>query len=425
MHDFPAAQLLAQQSQTNGTAGTAGLAPRTRHRRYSMAAAATALAITAMTVGTANAADPVNSINSYTADPGAVLAGKLISWQGEVLANRNLNGFSAFSAAGVATPSPINAGAPIKTMGLFNGLLAWVDTANNVKTSNPGGTVVNLGPVSATANSLLGVGTQLWVARAGGIDRYSPSASLGGASPITLSAGAAVEMAIGADGNVWVVEKNAGVDMLTRWSLIGAPVSTAVNFANSSADPVALALGPDNAMWVVLGGTNSVARFDANGSYAEFALPGGAVPSAIAAGADGMWLIENGLNNVSKLSFSGGAFTRTAYAAPSAFGLRGIVIGPDANVWTVGTNVNRMGRFGTVSPTTTTTTTTTIAATTTTTTTTLAPAPTLPPTTAKPLTSPVTTKKVLKKVCTKSVKRKVRVNGKLVTRTVCTKYKFV
>ncbi len=423
MHDFPSASLPVNQCSSSGPADPTR---PVRHRRTRVAAAATALAITALTVGTAQAADPVNSINSYTADPGATLAGKLISWQGEILANRNLNGFTAFSAAGVATPSPINAGAPVKTMGLFNGLLAWVDTANNVKTSNPGGTVVNLGPVSATANSLLGVGTQLWVARAGGIDRYAPSSSLGGASTITLSAGAAVELAIGADGNVWVVEKNAGVDMLTRWSPIGAPVSTAFNFANSGADPAALALGPDNAMWVVLAGTNSVARFDANGSYAEFALPGGAVPGAIAAGSDGMWLIENGLNNVSKLTFSGGAFTRTAYAAPSAFGLRGIAIGPDANVWTVGTNVNRMGRFGTLSPTTTTTTSTTIAATTTTTTSTLPPAPTLPPTTAKPLTQPVTTKAAAKKrVCTKYVKRRVKVKGKFVTQSVCTRYKLV
>jgi hypothetical protein len=135
-----------------------------------------------------------------------------------------------------------------------------------------------------------------------------------------------------------------------------------------------------------------------------------------------MWIIENGLNNVSKLTFAAGSFTRTAYPAPSAFGLKGIIVGPDGNVWTVGSNVNRMGRFGTVSPTTTTTTTTLA---TTTTTTTLAPAPTLPPTT-KALTQPVTTKAAAKKkVCSKYAKKKVKVNGKFVTKTVCVAYKFV
>ncbi len=424
MHDFPTTSRCAQRSDQPSQRAEQARRAKPSHSRA--VAAVAALAVTALTVGAAHAADPVNSINSYTADPGAVLGGKLISWQGEVLANRNLNGFTAFSAAGVASPSPINAGAPVKTMGLFSGLLAWIDTANNVKTSNPGGTVANLGPVNATANALLGVGTQLWVARAGGIDRYAPSGSLGGASTITLAAGAVVEMAIGPDANIWVVEKNGGVDMLTKWSPIGAPVGAAFNFANSGADPVAIAAGPDNAVWVVLGGTNSVARFDAGGSYAEFALPGGAVPTGIAAGSDGMWLVENGLNNVSKLTFAGGVFTRTAYAAPSAFGLKGIIIGPDANVWTVGTNVNRMGRFGTVSPTTTATTSTTIAAATTTSTTTLPPAPTLPPTTAKPFTQPVATKApAKKKVCTKYVKRRVKVKGKYVTRSVCSRYKLV
>lgn len=396
-------------------------ARRTQRLKFGMAIGF-AMAVIAVPFGVAQAAEPTGTVATFVPDAGAILAGKLVSWQGEVLANRNLNGFTSFSTSGVSSSSPINAGAPVKTMALFNGLLAWVDTANNVKTSNPGGTVTNLGAVAATANSLLGVGTQLWVARTGGIDRYSPGASLGGASPITLTGGAAVELALGPDGNVWVVEKNGGVDILTKWSPLGAPVGSAFNFSNSAADPIAITAGPDNAMWVILSGTNSIARFDAGGTYSEFPLPAGTIPSALAPGTDGVWLIENGSNNVSKLTFGGGAFTRTAFAAPSTFGLKGIVIGPDANVWSVGTNVNRIGRFGTVSPTTTTTT-TTIAAATTTTTTTLALTPTLPPTTAKPLTQPVTTAK--KKVCTKYVKKRVKVKGKFVTQKVCSKYKVV
>jgi hypothetical protein len=208
--------------------------PARRATRTKTIAGGLAIGFALLTGSAARAADPVSSVNTYTADPGAVLGGKLISWQGEVLANRNLNGFTAFSQAGVASPSPINAGAPVKTMALFNGLLAWIDSTNTVKTSNPGGTVSTLGVVNATATGLLGVGNQLWVARSGGIDRYAPAGVLGGASAVTLSAGAAVEMAVAPDGNVWVVEKVSGVDMLTRWSPLGAAVGATFKFSGRS-----------------------------------------------------------------------------------------------------------------------------------------------------------------------------------------------
>jgi streptogramin lyase len=380
------------------------------------------LCIAATMLGTtAHAADVVGTSYVFGPEAGATLSGELISWQGEVLANKTTNGFTAFNISGAAVASPINVGAPVKTMAIFNNLLTWVDTANNVKTSNPGGTVTALGTVSATANQLLGVGPQLWVARAGGVDRYGPSGStLGGASVITLSAGSSVRMAVATDGNVWIVEKTGGVDTLTRWSPLGAPVGAAYNFANSAADPAGIVAGPDGAVWIILAGTNSIARVDSTNAYAEFPLPAGAVPAAIAAGADGVWITENGLNNVAKLSYAAGAFSRTTFAAQSAFGLKGLIVGPDANVWTVGTNVNKVAKFGTMALPTTTIATTTTTPATTTAATTVAPttkvivpptvAPTLPPTFPP------------QKVCVKTAKRRVKVNGRFKTVRVCVKY---
>jgi streptogramin lyase len=378
---------------------------------------------TTMLGATAHAADVVGTSYTFGPEASATLSGDVISWQGEVLANKTTNGFTAFNVSGAAVASPINVGAPVKTMSIFNNLLTWVDTANNVKTSNPGGTVTALGAVSATANQLLGVGPQLWVARAGGVDRFGPSSStLGGASAITLSAGSSVRMAVAADGNVWVVEKTSGVDTLTRWSPLGAPAGAAYNFANSAADPTGIIAGPDGAVWIILAGTNSIARVDTTNAYSEFPLPAGAVPTAIAAGADGVWITENGLNNVTKLSYAAGAFTRTPFAAQSAFGLKGLTVGPDANVWAVGTNVNKMAKFGTMALPTTTIAATTTSAPTTVTTTTGAPttkpattvvqtvAPTLPPTLPP------------QKVCVKTAKRRVKVNGRFKTQRVCVKY---
>jgi hypothetical protein len=383
---------------------------------------ATALVGSLLGAGVAQAADPLGTVNSFTPEVGATLAGELISWQGEVLANRNLNGFTAFSASGASQSSPIPAGAPVKTMAIWNNFLIWIDNANNVKNSNPGGTVTSMGAVAATSDSLLAVGPQLWITRSGGIDRFSPTgSSLGGASTITLSAGSTSQMAIGPDGNVWVVEKTGGVDTLTRWSTAGAPVGSTFNFTNSAADPIDIAAGPDTAMWVIHSGTNAIGRFDINLNYSEFALPGGAVPRSLVSSPDGgVWVTENGLNNVSRLSFAAGQFTRTAYTAPSAFGLRSLIVGPDANIWSVGTNANKVARFGTVLPTTTSTTTTTVAVTTvaTTTPTTVATTVATVPTTLA--TVPTTLAK--KRVCVKSKKTYVTVKGKRVLKTTCTKY---
>jgi streptogramin lyase len=381
---------------------------------------AAALVGSVLGAGAAQAADPLGTVNAYSPEGGATLAGELISWQGEVLANRNLNGFTAFNVSGAAQASPIPAGAPIKTMAIWNNFLIWIDNANNVKNSNAGGTVTGMGAVAATSDSLLAVGPQLWITRSGGIDRYAPSGSaLGGASSITLSAASTSRMAIGPDGNVWVVEKTGGVDTLTRWSTAGAPVGSTYNFTNSSADPTDIVAGPDNAMWVIQSGTNSIGRFDSNLGYSEYVLPGGAAPRSLVSSSDGgVWVSENGLNNVSRLSFAAGQFTRAAYAAPSAFGLRSVIVGPDANVWSVGTNANKVARFGTVLPTTTTT--TTVAATTvaTTTPTTVATTVATVPTTVA--TVPTTLAK--KRVCIKSKKTYVTVKGKRVLKVTCTKY---
>jgi hypothetical protein len=420
-------------------------------RRIWIIAAATcivsAVGVTSQFSSPGSAADPTGLVTSFPPDAGAVLGSELISWQGEILVNKTTAGYTAFiPASGSPSASPIATTNAVKTSTLFNGLLAWIDgTANIVRTANPGGTVTALaGAIPPTSD-----GSQLWIGRAGGVDRYSPSASaLGGATALggTFNATSSLRLAAGPDGNIWVVEKNTtGVDTLSRWAPGGAQVGVSLNFANTGADPSDIVAGSDGGVWVVLAGTNSIARFDTNLNMAETTLPAGASPVAIAAGPDGgVWITENALNNVSRLGFAAGAITRVPYSAPPAFGLKGIVAGPDGNMWVVGTVANRVARFGTVVPTTTTTAapTTTLAPTTTAATTppTVAPttvAPTVPPTaapttvppTAAPTLPPVTAAPkpvvIATKVCVKSAKRRVKVGKKFVTQIYCAKYKIL
>jgi hypothetical protein len=401
---------------------TEAVSPKKRNRVALASLAAFTLAGTLAT-GSAFAADPIGTSTTYSPEPGATLSGELISWQGDVLANRTTNGFTAFTQTGAAGTSPIATGAPVKLMTTFNNLLLWVDNTNTVKTSNPGGTVTSLGTIAPTADQLVTVANQLWVARSGGIDRYAPSATaLGAVSPDTFAAGSTIKMAVGADGNVWIIEKTGGVDTLNRRTTTGVAVGSALNFPSSSADPTEIVLGGDGGMWIFFSGTNTIGRYDAAGTYAETVLPAGAGARNLVAAPGGVWYNENGLNNVARMTFAAGIFTRTTTSAPSAFGLKGLIVGPDANLWAVGTNVNKIAKFGTVLPTTTTTiaaTTTTAAVTTTTvpatTTTTIAVTTTAtPPTTAK-----------AKRVCSKYVTKRVKVKGKFVKQRVCTKYRTV
>ncbi len=394
-----------------------------------LACALVALAVTGLAYSDqAGAADAVGSVTAFGPEAGAVLNGEIISWQGELLANRTTAGYTSFSGAGAAAGSPIAAGI-VKTSTIFNGQLTWIDTLNAVKSSNPGGLVTTLGAVPAGSDSMLAVGTQLWISRVGAVDRYSPGATLGGATSLPLAFGATstMRMAIGPDNNVWVLEKNpaaGGVDTISRWNpQTATQVGSTINFANSAADPSAIANGPDSAVWIIEGGINAIARFDQNAIATELVLPAGASPQSVTAGPDGgVWITEAGLNNVSRLAFGAGVIKRDPYAAPSSFGLKGLTVGPDGNIWAVGTVANRVAKFGTTAPTTTTTTTTTVAAATTTApaaTTTIAPTTT----TTLPLVVVITPTTSKKRVCIKTAKKRVKVKGKFVTQTYCVKYR--
>ncbi len=405
------------------------------------AALVAGIALTAGVLDTAaRAADPLGSATAFGPEAGAVLNGGLVSWQGEMLATRGgAGGFSAFTVgSGAAAASPLAPAGVAKSPATYGSLLAWIDsTANLVRVANAGGSVSALTGSVVGYDSMIAVGNDLWLTKTGAVEKFTPNLTtnvLGIPTAVgTFAATSTMRMAVGPDGNVWIVEKSAGVDTLTRFSPAGAIVGSPTNFPSNSADPSAIVLGQDQGMWVIQSGLNSVARFDAALAKAELALPSGSGVSSIAAGPTGVWITETALNNASWLTFVGGAFTRTAYPAPSSFGLKDIALGADGNMWAVGTVANKIAKFGTVAPTTTTAApTTTIAVTTTGAPTTTAAPTTVAPTTAVPTTAvpttlapPTTIIKGTVYRCTKTVRRRVKVGKKFVFRVVCTKFKKI
>ena len=436
-----------------------------RARSFGAIVAVIALATAAVVVDPdgAHAADPVGTVASFAPPAGSTLNNEVHAWNNELIVNNLLpGGFSAFNSTTGASSTSTITPAPgiVKTSVIFNNNLVWAEgAATNVFVSDVGGNKHPIGPVVASADSMIVVGNDLWVSSPGAVTRYpnavaslsSPWPPLGGATALAPAPGAGTSrMAFpGPDGNVWIVNSAAGTDTISRWTAAGALVGTK-NFADNNADPSAIAIGSDNAAWVIAAGKNSVIRFDASVNPVELALPAGANPSSIIgdpATGGGAWVTENGLSNVSRLAFASGAITRTAYfAQANGFGLKGLTIGPDQNVWAVGANANKLAKFGSVAPTPTTTTSTTIAPATTTTlasTTTVAATTTVVATTTTAATTPVTLApvttaappisvvvvinnppaKTKTRVCIRTARRRVKVGKKFVTRTVCTRYR--
>jgi hypothetical protein len=406
----------------------------TKTAAVAVAALAAITAATLVPTPAANAADPTGTVTAYAPEGASVLKGDVLVWQNQLLATRNAGGFTAFDLNGTASASPIAAGV-VKAYTTFGSLLAWVEGVS-LKTSNAGGTVTGLlgAPIPAASDSILAVGAELWIGRPGAIDRYTPTATAYPAAvalpgPFTGT----VRMTIGPDNNIWVIDSTGAVDTLSRWTPAGVAVGAPLNFPNTSADPSAIAVGGDGAVWVIESGINSIARITTSLAISEYPLPVGSVPKSLIAGPGGMWLAENGTNQVSLLTVPGGVFTRTPFTAPPSSGLQSMTVGPDGNVWAVGTLANKIAKFGTTAPTTTTTaapTTTTILSTTTVAPTTVAPTTVAPttaaPTTAAPTTAappPATIVIVKTRVCTKFRRVRIKVGKKVTIKSTCIRYR--
>lgn len=94
-----------------------------------------------------------------------------------------------------------------------------------------------------------------------------------------------------------------------------------------------IAAGPDGNMWVTLsGGGTDVARLTAAGVVTEFDLPGVAGPVGVTSAAGQVWLTQaNGVVRFDPADPTGSVVVTTI---PAITDPRGIVVGPDDNLWT-------------------------------------------------------------------------------------------
>jgi streptogramin lyase len=140
-------------------------------------------------------------------------------------------------------------------------------------------------------------------------------------------------IAAGPDGNFWVADHdNSSIDRVTRSGQVTI-YSTATN--NRSANqPDRIAFGSDGKLYFINDADGAIDAFDTEAAtHVEFALPGGAIATGIARGADGnMWFIGTDKR--------GGVLGRLApngslHVAALGPGIdpTSIVAGADGNIW--------------------------------------------------------------------------------------------
>lgn len=146
---------------------------------------------------------------------------------------------------------------------------------------------------------------------------------------------------------------NASASSAASGKVKKAGVITEYALPPSSA-PRGIAPGPDENLWFVNGGTNTVGKITTGGSITEYSIGGGAGsgPMGIAKGPDGnLWFsLGTASSRVEKITTSG---TTTKYELSKTMNFgREIASGPDGNVWFTATEgrVGKITTSGTFTP---------------------------------------------------------------------------
>lgn len=133
-------------------------------------------------------------------------------------------------------------------------------------------------------------------------------------------------IAAGPDANLWVTETAAGAVLRL------APSGHAVEFKTGAGSaPVAIAAGPDGALWLADPGLGALARVTTNGAVSLVPLPPGVDPRGIVAGADGrIWFTERRAGRIGAVTMAG---VVTAYALPLGLDPTAITAAGDGSLW--------------------------------------------------------------------------------------------
>ncbi len=212
---------------------------------------------------------------------------------------------------------------------------AWFveHVGNKIGKVSPTGTVTTYATAAGAEPRRITTGPEgnLWFSEnANKIGRITPSGKIT-EFPTIFSEHGSEAIATGPNGLIWFTEPS--VRRLTEIE----PSGTNEKFSRTTfpvgATPKEMAVGPDGNMWVVLEGTNKIAKVPTTGAITEFSLPAGTIPGDITAGpGNSMWFTNGAAKKIGKITMAGAV---TEYALPAEPNVtpEHIAKGPDGNVW--------------------------------------------------------------------------------------------
>ncbi len=149
-----------------------------------------------------------------------------------------------------------------------------------------------------------------------------------------------VAIAAGPDGALWFTNvAGASIGRITT-------TGTVTNFTGTGIDdPDGIAAGPDGALWFTNGSSARIGRITTTGTVTNYTGTGIDEPSAITAGPDGaLWFTNAANNSIGRITTTG---TVTNYTGTGIDEPRGIAVGPDGAMWFTNAANNSIGRITT------------------------------------------------------------------------------
>jgi virginiamycin B lyase len=159
--------------------------------------------------------------------------------------------------------------------------------------------------------------------------------------PTALSQPFGIE--VGIDGALWFTELGASkIGRITTAGVITEVATTTINSA-----PKSITTGLDGALWFTESGANKIGRITTGGLISEFSNPNPAAQVAfITRGPNGnLVFTENQIDAIATIGTDGRFQSEVPF--PTATGGAGFIgLGPDAAVWLIEHNANKIARYG-------------------------------------------------------------------------------
>jgi streptogramin lyase len=163
--------------------------------------------------------------------------------------------------------------------------------------------------------------------------------------PLAAPGDAPMAIAVGPDGALWFTEFDGG--KIGRITIKGKITEYPLP-KGAHADPNGIVAGPDGALWFTDSGTDAIGRIDTKGHVTTHRVPvAHSVPLWIAVGPDGaLWFTLSAADDIGRLDPATGTFSE--YPIPTSGSCAtDIAAGPDNAMWFTEFCSNKIGRIST------------------------------------------------------------------------------